>query len=86
MKLIINERQLKIIEAFITENKYDKDTMIDIGNMLKQFIDIVNAGKDIKLTTKNNNELISFSGANKQFIIESIEKIKLNVSPTENLD
>ena len=58
MKLIINERQLKIIEAFITENKYDKDTMIDIGNMLKQFIDIVNAGKDIKLTTKNNNELI----------------------------
>lgn len=35
---------------------------------------------------KNNNELISFSGANKQFIIESIEKIKLNVSPSENLD
>ena len=34
MKLIINERQLKLIEDHINEAKYDKTTMVKLGKVL----------------------------------------------------
>jgi hypothetical protein len=58
MKLIINERQLKLIEDHINEAKYDKTTMVKLGKVLLDLTKMVDHYDDIVLTTKSNNELV----------------------------
>lgn len=58
MKLIINERQLKLIEDHINESKYDKTTMVKLGKVLLDLTKMVDHYDDIVLTTKSNNELV----------------------------
>jgi hypothetical protein len=75
MKLIINERQLKLIEDHINEAKYDKKLMADLGNTLLEFIQFVTKTDGITLTTKNNNslvlKLVSDNNSTFNFTVES---------------
>jgi hypothetical protein len=58
MKLIINERQLKLIEDHINEAKYDKTTMVKLGKVLLKLTKMADHYDDISLTTKNGNDLV----------------------------
>jgi hypothetical protein len=58
MKLIINERQLKLIEDHINEAKYDKTTMVKLGKVLLDLTKMADHYDDISLTTKNGNDLV----------------------------